>query len=85
MRMLFLMISLALIALGITACAGGVQVVAATSDSVMLKHSADASGQAAREAENQCSSFAKKARLRSTHDDPGGAGPRQSIYDCVPR
>lgn len=84
MRLLFLMISIALIALGITACAGGVQVVSATSDSVMLKHTADAGGQAAREADNQCSNFAKKARLRASHDARGG-GQRESIYDCVPR
>jgi hypothetical protein len=84
MRLMFLMISLALIALGITACAGSVQVVSASSDAVMLKHTADSSGAAAREAENLCGNYSKKARFRTSHDDMGG-GQRQSIYDCVPR
>jgi len=84
MRLFFLMVSIALIALGVTACAGGVQVVSATSDSVMLKHSADSGGEAGRRAESECSNFSKKARFRTTHDDMGG-GQRQTIYDCVPR
>jgi hypothetical protein len=84
MRLFFLMVSIALIALGVTACAGGVQVVSATSDSVMLKHSADSGGEAGRRAESECNNFSKKARFRTTHDDMGG-GQRQTIYDCVPR
>lgn len=49
MRLMFLMISLALIALGIAACAGSVQVVSASSDAAMLKHSADSGRARSRE------------------------------------
>ena len=84
MRLVFLMISIALIALGLTACAGGVQVVSASSDAVMLKHSSDSGGEAARQAQDVCNNYGKKARFRTTHDDMGG-GQRQTIYDCVPQ
>ncbi len=80
MRLIFLMVSVALIATGLSACAGEVETLAQSSDGVMLQ-SLGGGNTDARTTE-LCSQYGKKARFRSGHDQ---GGERQVIYDCVPR
>lgn len=80
MRLIFLVVSVALIAIGLTACAGEVKTLAQSSDGVMLQ-SLPGNNLDAR-ADELCGQYGKKARFRSGHDQ---GGERQVIYDCVPR
>ena len=79
MRLLFLAISIMLIAVGLSACAGEVKTLAQSSDGVMLQ---SLGGNTDARADELCSQYGKKARFRSGHDQ---GGERQVIYDCVPR
>ncbi len=80
MRLIFLMVSMTLIVIGLTACAGPVKTLAQSSDGVMLQ-SGPGNDLDAR-ADELCGQYGKKARYRSAHDH---SGERQVIYDCVPR
>lgn len=66
---------------GLAACGGAVETVSSGTDGVTLRHAAGYEGSATSEANAQCSVYAKKARLRSSHDE---GGRRFAIYDCVP-
>lgn len=80
MRLMFLMLSMMLIAIGLTACAGEVKTLAQSSDGVMLQ--AGPGNNLDSRADELCNQYGKKARFRSGHDQ---GGERQVIYDCVPR
>lgn len=67
--------------LALAACGGSVQTVSAGTDGTTLRHAAGYEGSANQQAQANCNAYAKKARLRSGHDD---SGQRFSIYDCVP-
>lgn len=69
------------LALALVACGGSIQTVSAGSDGTTLRHAAGYEGSANQQAQANCNIYAKKARLRSSHDD---GGQRFSIYDCVP-
>jgi hypothetical protein len=81
MRTTSIALALALTSLTLAACAGPVQVVGANTDSVTLRHSADAGGAAQNEAVNRCAQYNKRAQLRTTHDDNG---QKLTIYNCIP-
>lgn len=73
---------MASLALGLAACAtGAVETVSASSDGVTVRHPAGYESSASQQAQAQCQNYAKKARLRSSHDE---GGRRFAIYDCVP-
>ena len=81
-RKLFLLAALALIGVGVAACAGPVETVSASSDATMMRYSAGSESDAARKANDNCNQYGKKARWRSNHPD---ASPQTTaIYDCVP-
>jgi hypothetical protein len=79
MRLFFLMVSMMLIVIGLTACAGEIKTLAQSSDGVMLQAGPGRDLDA--RANELCGQYGKKGRYRSSHDQ---SGEKQAIYDCVP-
>lgn len=73
----------ALATVSLAACAGGMNVESASSDSVTIRNSPDRAGDAATQANSECDKFGKKARLRSTHSE--SANNNLTIFDCIPK
>jgi uncharacterized protein YcfL len=69
-------------ALALAACHGPVNVVSASSDAVVVRHTPDAGYAAEDQAQRYCAQYNKKARLRSTASEP--TNEQLTIYDCVP-
>ncbi len=82
MRLASIALALALTSAALTACAGPVEVIGANTDSVSIRHTADAAGSAQTEAVNRCAQYNKRAQLRTTHDDSNGR--KLAIYNCIP-
>ncbi len=82
MRFTSIALALALTSAALTACAGPVEVMSASTDAVTVRHTADAGGSAQTEAVNRCAQYNKRAQLRNTQDD--GNGRKVAIYNCIP-
>jgi hypothetical protein len=67
---------------GLAACSGPVQTVSVSSDSVVMRHTADSGNVAADYANRYCNQYGKKARWRSSNSEP--TNESLTIYDCVP-
>ena len=72
----------AVIAVGVAACAGPVEVVSANSQVVTIRHTPDAAHKANDEAQRYCQQYNKMAHWRSTTSEP--TSQEFTIYDCVP-
>jgi hypothetical protein len=70
-----------LAAVSLVGCAGGLEVVSASSDAVTIRASPDRDTDSA--ANSECDKFGKKARQRSRHTE--STNQNFVIYDCVAR
>jgi hypothetical protein len=84
MKTLLSLSAAALLATGLAACAGGMNVQSASTDAVTIEHSVDRKSDATAQAEQLCGNYGKRARFRVSHDQPQN-GYQYSIYDCIAR